>query len=277
MEARLLACERLAARAAIVTGGASGIGRAIAGHFAAHGCAVAVVDVDAERCTEAAAEIGGLPIVADITDLERVGAVIAQSEAAFGRLDILVNNAGVRAVTPIERVTPEAWARTLAVDLTAPFFLMQRAIPAMRRAGRGKVINIASIAAVRSSPNRSAYSAAKAGLLGLTRQAAAELAPANIQVNAIAPGYIETPLAAGYSQDVVTAMLKTCPAGRRGSAIDIADAALFLASAESDYITGVTLAVDGGVLASGGIDAPPWYSPYRALVADGGEDQHELG
>jgi NAD(P)-dependent dehydrogenase (short-subunit alcohol dehydrogenase family) len=253
---------RLDGRFAIVTGGGAGIGREICRRLASEGAAVAVLDIRGQSAEAVAGELAScgsraLALEADVAEAAQVDSAIAEAEAAFGRLDILVNNAGVRHVRSITEETVEGWRRTLDVDLTGAFLCLQRAVPAMRRQGGGKVVNIGSISGMRGFVNRAAYCAAKAGLHGLTRQAAAELAPLNIQVNAIAPGYIDTALAT-YTAETVTAMLATSPTRRRGDAAEVAGLAAFLSSADSDLITGAVIPLDGGVTSSVLIDAAPW-------------------
>jgi NAD(P)-dependent dehydrogenase (short-subunit alcohol dehydrogenase family) len=260
---------RLDGRIAIVTGGGAGIGRAICVRLAAEGARVAVLDVDGETAAAATAEIvasGGdaLAISADIADPDQVTRAIARVERDLGRIDILVNNAGVRHVASIADETPQSWRRTIDVDLSGAFFCLQAVLPAMRRQGGGKIVNIGSISGMRGFVNRAAYCAAKAGLHGLTRQAAAELAPLNIQVNAIAPGYIDTALAT-YPDEMVSAMLATSPTQRRGQAAEVAGLAAFLACGDSDLITGTVIPLDGGVTSSVLIDAPPWRAQFGAL------------
>jgi NAD(P)-dependent dehydrogenase (short-subunit alcohol dehydrogenase family) len=260
---------RLQGRVAIITGGGAGIGRAICIRLAAEGARVAVLDIDGETAAAVAAEIvasggGGLAITADIAEPDEVARAIARVEGEFGRIDILVNNAGVRHVASIADETPQSWRRTLDVDLTGAFFCLQAVLPAMRRQGGGKIVNIGSISGMRGFVNRAAYCAAKAGMHGLTRQAAAELAPLNIQVNAIAPGYIDTALAT-YPDEMVSAMLATSPTPRRGQAAEVAGLAAFLASGDSDLVTGTVIPLDGGVTSSVLIDAPPWRADFGAL------------
>jgi NAD(P)-dependent dehydrogenase (short-subunit alcohol dehydrogenase family) len=253
-------------RFAIVTGGGAGIGRAICLRLAREGARVAVVDISESAAAAVVAELAStgaraLALQADVGEVSDISRAFGAAEEAFGRIDILVNNAGVRHVCSIADETPEAWRRTLDVDLTGSFFCLQRVLPAMRRQGGGKVVNIGSISGMRGFVNRAAYCAAKAGLHGLTRQAAAELAPLNIQVNAIALGYIDTALAT-YSEDTVSAMLATSPTQRRGDADEVAGLAAFLCSADSDLITGAVIPLDGGVASSVLIDADPWRASF---------------
>jgi NAD(P)-dependent dehydrogenase (short-subunit alcohol dehydrogenase family) len=249
-------------RVAVVTGGGAGIGREICLRLAADGAAVVVVDITAGPAQNVADSILGgggraLALECDIAAVDEIDRAIGAAESEFGRIDILVNNAGVRHIASILDETPESWRRTLDVDLTGAFFSLQRVLPAMQRQGGGKIVNIGSISGMRGFVNRAAYCAAKAGLHGLTRQAAAELAPLNIQVNAVAPGYIETDLAT-YSAEIIDAMLTTSPTQRRGHAAEVAGVVAFLASPDADLITGAVIPVDGGVTSSVLIAAAPW-------------------
>jgi 3-oxoacyl-[acyl-carrier protein] reductase len=255
-------------RFAIVTGGGAGIGREICLRLAREGAAVAIVDIAEASAVAVAGELAAagaraLALQADVGEPAEIDRAIAAAEDAFGRIDMLVNNAGVRHVCSIADETPESWRRTLDVDLSGSFFCLQRVLPAMRRQGGGKVVNIGSISGMRGFVNRAAYCAAKAGLHGLTRQAAAELAPLNIQVNAIAPGYIDTALST-YSDDTVAAMLATSPTPRRGCAAEVAGLAAFLCSPDSDLITGAVIPLDGGVTSSVLIAAAPWRASFGA-------------
>jgi 3-oxoacyl-[acyl-carrier protein] reductase len=257
---------RLDGRFAVVTGGGAGIGREICRRLTVDGASVAVLDVSGSAAEAVAEELVGsgaraIALVADVAEAAEVDRAIGAAEEAFGRLDILINNAGVRHVRSIAEETVEGWRRTLDVDLTGAFLCLQRILPAMRRQGGGKVVNIGSISGMRGFVNRAAYCAAKAGLHGLTRQSAAELAPLNIQVNAIAPGYIDTTLAT-YTGEMVTAMLATSPTRRRGDAAEVASLAAFLCSADADLITGAVIPLDGGVTSSVLIDASPWRANF---------------
>jgi 3-oxoacyl-[acyl-carrier protein] reductase len=247
--------EDFAGKVAVVTGGASGIGAATCRAFAIQGAHVAVIDRDAAAARKVAAEIAGNrgnatahPL--DVTDRGGFAAVAAQIAAAAGGIDILVNGAGVTVRGLIADMRAEDWDRVLAVNLTGAFNGIQAVLPYLRARGGGAVVNVASIAGQRISFGGTAnYSASKAGLLGLTRHAAYELAPDHVRVNAVCPG----PTATAFGGAMPTAESKAAraqkiPLGRMCEPEDIADPILFLASDAARMITGVALTVDGGVL-----------------------------
>jgi NAD(P)-dependent dehydrogenase (short-subunit alcohol dehydrogenase family) len=245
---------RLTGRVAVVTGGGSGMGRAIGLEFAAEGARAAAADIDLAKAQDAAEEIrrgGGeaLAVRVDVTRSAEVRAMAAEVLSRFGAIDILVNNAGVRIVKPFLEHTEEDWHRMIDVNLTGQFLCAQAVLPAMLKKGKGKIINLASVAGFVGRPNRAAYCAAKAGVLGLTRALAIDMAGKNINVNAISPGSIETPMNIAAAQDPNLAWGKETIMGRWGQAGDVARAAVFLASNDSDYITGSDIKVEGGWLA----------------------------
>jgi len=254
---------RLDGRVALITGGASGIGAAAARLFAAEGAAVAVLDRDgagAARLVEAIGDDGpgALALAADVTDREAVGEATARAAATFGRLDVLYNNAGVPAgFGPVGDLRAADWNLGLAVNVTGTLFCTQAALPHLRAAGGGSIVNQSSVAALVGIPGLAAYSAAKGAVLSLTRALAAELAPERIRVNAICAGTVDTPmvrpllLARGEGDVALGAKLTAdrYPIGRIGTPDEIARAALFLASEESSFVTGAVLTADGGMTA----------------------------
>jgi gluconate 5-dehydrogenase len=236
----------LEGRAGIITGAAGGIGRSLAGAFADEGARVAVLDVDADGAKRAANEIGGVGVGVDITDAGAVEAAVSQVFAEFGQLDFLVNNAGIRHQASFLEHGLDEWRRTLDVNLTGAFICSQAVIRRMQPGGR--VVNIASIAGVLGLKNRIAYSTTKAGIIGMTKAMAFELGSSQINVNAIGPGVIETPLTASYFEDPAFAQLirDNVPLGRWGQTSDLHGAAIFLCAAGAEYVSGQVLCVDGG-------------------------------
>ncbi len=245
--------QGLLGKVAIVTGGATGIGRAISLLLAARGAKVAIVNRRAELAAQLAAEItagGGIAQAcpADVSQAAQVDAVVDGVLTAWGQLDILVNNAGIRQDSLIMRMKPEAWDLVLDINLKGAFYFIKAASRPMMKARCGRIINIASIVGLTGNPGQANYAAAKAGLIGLTKAAARELASRNITVNAIAPGYVVTDMTGDLSEEQKKAFLAAIPLGRPGTPEDIARAVGFLASSDAGYITGQTLTVDGGMV-----------------------------
>lgn len=248
---------KLSGKTAIVTGGAKGIGEAIAVRFGIEGARVVVSDVDesGERVAAAIREQSGEAVFvgADVSDEEQVRAMVDRVIGEYGRIDVLVNNAGIIRFTPWDDFNVADWDRVIAVNLTGVMLCSKYAIPHMRAAGGGAIVNISSVHASVTGPAVAAYAASKGGVLVLTRSMALELAPANIRVNSILPGYIRTPL---FLSDVdrrpdpaafVNEIESKIPAGRVGDPSEIAGVAVFAASDDASYMTGAALAIDGGV------------------------------
>lgn len=231
-------------KVALVTGGNSGIGRGIAHAFAEHGARVAVAARDAERNATVAKEVDGRAYEVDVGDAEAVAALVGRVLDDHGRLDVLVNNAGMAHVGPAPDHPLEAWRRVLDVNLTSALMASQTFA---KRADRGKIINIVSEYATFGGPALASYTASKHGLAGLTKTLAIDLAP-GFQVNAIQPGWIATPMTEGVRNfpEMNEEILRRTPMGRWGEPADHAGAAVFLASSASDFVTGVTIPVDGG-------------------------------
>ncbi len=245
----------LTGRAAIVTGGGRGIGRGIARTLARCGAQVVIADIDPVTAAETAAAIrsdGGsaIDVQADVTDAASVEAMVAGCAASFGSVDILVNNAGTASGHTVEDMPESEWRRVVDVNLTGPFLCSKAVLPFMRRQRFGKIVNVSSPGAHRISFNAGAnYTASKEGLLALTRHLAYEVADLGINVNAVCPGTTITRLVEGESAPGYPAeRMKTIPRGRLTTVDDTANAVLFLVSDLADYVCGVHLDVDGGVL-----------------------------
>ncbi len=243
---------KLAGKVAIITGGARGLGLAIAEQMALAGAKVALVDVKAVLVNAAAKSLEAkgytaMPVVADVSDGTSVRAAVEAVTSAWGRVDILVNNAGICPLTPPEEITEAEWDRVLAVNLKGTFLFSQAVMPVMRRQHSGKIINMTSSAAQTGGLIAGLhYSASKGGIISLTRSLARLLAP-EIQVNAVSPGMIDTPMTDGWSDAVKDNALRQMPLHRMGQPDDVAWAVLYLASEASDFIVGHTLAVSGGL------------------------------
>lgn len=243
-------------KVALVTGAARGIGLAVTRRFLQAGWRVALLDIDGDNLTRAMADLGmseeTLAITGDVADPAVDAAAVRAVEERFGRLDALVNNAGVAVFKPLLETSLDEWQRVLAVNLTGPFLLTQQAAPVMARGGGGAIVNITSISGVRASTLRVAYGTSKAGLAHLTKQQAAELASLGIRVNAVAPGPVDTAMAkAVHSAEIRADYHDTIPLNRYGLEEEIANAVVFLCGDEASYVTGQTLAVDGGFEATG--------------------------
>ncbi|WP_067792389.1 SDR family NAD(P)-dependent oxidoreductase [Actinomadura formosensis] len=218
-------------RIALVTGGASGIGRAIAEAYVREGAHVVIADRDALRAASVAAEIGadgGVEI--DVTDAARVEAGVAETARRFGRIDVLVNSAGILTESPLVEMDPAMWAETIAVDLIGVFLCCRYTVPLMVERGWGRVINIASQLGIKGGRSLTHYAAAKAGVIGFTKSLALEVAGQGVLVNAIAPGPIETPMVAGITEEWKAAKRTELPLGRFGTPAEVAPTAVLLAS-----------------------------------------------
>ena len=240
----------LTGKCALVTGASGGIGEAIAAALHAQGATVALSGTRREKLDEVAAKLGGRVHVlpCDLRDRAQVAALVQQAEAAMGQVDILVNNAGVTKDNLFMRMKDEEWDDVLAINLTSAFILCRSALRNMMRRRSGRIVNIASISGVFGNPGQGNYAASKAGLMGMTKSLAREVASRGITANCIAPGFIETPMTHALNEKQTEAIAASIPAGTFGKPGDIAAAAVFLASEEARYITGETLHINGGMV-----------------------------
>lgn len=244
-------------RVAIITGGATGFGQATARCFAEAGARVVVASRREALCRQVADELGGLGLGVDVTDEEQVRALVAETVRRMGRVDILVNNAGIITRTPVPDTSLDEWERVQATNLRGPFLCCKHVLPQMLAQGKGgAIINIASYLGMHGGGgNTPAYSASKGGLIALTKSLAVKYGPHQIRVNAICPAFIKTPLNANVIDDAPDPAAKEreiaapYPLRRLGRPDDVACAALFLASDAANWITGITLLVDGGLTA----------------------------
>lgn len=238
-------------RVALVTGGNRGIGHGIARELAAAGARVAVIARAADRATAAAAGLPGtghVGFACDVADSEAVEAVVRQVEADVGPIEILVNNAGITEDNIVVRLTDEAWDRVLDTNLKGAFHFIRATARGMMRRRSGRIINVTSVVGLTGNRGQANYAAAKAGLIGLTKSVAKELASRNVLCNAVAPGYIETEMTAAASSEAKAAMAAQIAVGRLGSVEDVAGVVRFLAGPAAGYITGQVIVVDGGMV-----------------------------
>ena len=240
--------ERFAGRTAIITGGASGLGRAVARRFVAEGGKVALWDVNADAIAEAAAEVGATHTAAvDVSDAAAVAAAADETAKALGRVDVLVCSAGITGATaPVHEYPLDSWANVIAINLNGLFYCCRAVVPHMLANGYGRIVNVASVAGKEGNPNASAYSASKAGVIGLTKSLGKELAGKGIIANALTPATFESPILDQLPASQVDYMRSKIPMGRLGEAEESAAMILFMASEECSFTTASTFDTSGG-------------------------------
>ena len=236
----------------IITGGARGIGKAIASRFAALGADLVIADVSLENADETAKELSQKGIRAkaaqlDVSKSAEVAKVFEETVRDFGRVDILINNAGITRDGLLLRMKEEDWDLVLSINLKGVFLCTKEAVKVMVKQRHGRIINIASVVAFMGNPGQANYSASKAGIIGLTKTTAREYANRGITANAVAPGFISTAMTDALSENIRQEMLKSIPLGKFGSVDDVASAVAFFALPENGYITGQVIHVNGGM------------------------------
>ena len=244
---------RLENKIAIVTGGARGIGRAISQRLASEGAKIAIVDIMLDVAEATAKEFAdqgfeAKAYAANVAKPEDADATVKKVIADFGRVDILVNNAGITKDNLIMRMSEAEWDAVIAVNLKGTFNFTKAAVTPMARQRSGKIVNIASVVGRMGNAGQANYSASKAGVIALTKSTAKEFGSRNIQVNAVAPGFIETEMTAKLPQSVRDTFMMVIPAKRPGKPEDVANVVFFLCSPDADYVTGQVINIDGGML-----------------------------
>ena len=242
----------LTGKIAVVTGGAQGIGRAVAGTLAREGADVVVADIEASRCEETVQLIQqagrkALALGVNVGEWDQVKSMADRIVQEWGRVDILVNNAGITRDGLLMRMKEEDWQAVLQVNLTGTFFCSKAILPTMSKQRSGRIVNIASIVGSIGNVGQANYAASKAAVIGLTKTVAREYAGRNVTVNAVAPGFIDTAMTQQLSPDIKEALLNQIPCKRLGQASDVAEAVCFLSSDKAGYITGHVLHVNGGM------------------------------
>ncbi len=248
---------RLQNKVAVITGGGSGIGKETAKLFLHEGAKVAIFDIFTGNVEKACRDMGfakdteienTLCTTADVSDREQVKNAVDETIKRFGKIDILINNAGIIRDALVQKMTEEQWNRVLQVDLTGSFNCIQAVVGHMMQRGSGSIVNVSSVSGVYGNIGQVNYAAAKAGLIGITKTLSKELGKKGIRVNAVAPGFIRTPMTAGLPQKILDLMTEKTPLKMLGDPIDVAYANLYLASDEARYVNGCVLMVDGGLV-----------------------------
>ena len=244
---------RLQDKVAFITGGARGIGKEIALTLAREGCDIALLDVNGEALDQAQKEIEAIGRavligIADVTRLDQVESFVQKTLDKFKKIDILINNAGITRDGLLVRMSEADWDQVLGVNLKGAFNCTKAISKVMMKQRDGRIVNIASIIGIMGNAGQANYAASKGGLIAFTKSVAKELASRNVRANAIAPGFIQTDMTSKLADEVKGEMLKLIPAGKLGSASDVANLALFLVSDDSAYVTGQVIQVDGGMV-----------------------------
>jgi 3-oxoacyl-[acyl-carrier protein] reductase len=245
-----MAQELLSGRVAIITGAAQGLGLAIAQAFVAEGASVVLADMNEEQVQSAALSLGvgdrAIGVRCNVTDEDDVDALVAAAAERYGHLDVMVNNAGITRDTTMRKMTVADFELVVDVSLKGAWLGTRAAAGYMREHGGGSIINMSSISGKVGNPGQTNYSAAKAGIVGLTKAAAKEVGFAGVRVNALQPGIIDTPMTAVLSDEIKAQRIADIPLGRFGQPAEVAQVALFLASDMSSYLTGITIEITGG-------------------------------
>lgn len=244
---------RLDGKVAIITGGASGIGKKTAEIFSKEGAAIAIFDINREALNQTEKEIrdnGGKcnGYIVDVTNFEDVTEKVKEVIEDFGKIDVLVNNAGITRDNFLTKMEIDDWNKVISINLTGTFNCAKATASYMMEQGKGNIVNVSSVVGVYGNIGQTNYAASKAGVIGLTKTWAKEFAKKGIRVNSVAPGFIKTPMTEKVPEKVLEIMISKTPMGRMGESLEVANAILFLASEESSFTTGHTLHVDGGLV-----------------------------